>query len=135
MENDNFIARRSLFQRIRRQLEASLHPPLQDPSPSFHNSVFSSATLLYPCKESFIHLPLIIVCSLTPSSATQRYPCKASFIHLPSIIMCSLTPSNATPLLQVRNHSPTFHHCVFIAIVPIHSRVSSTWQLTCDIKF
>ena len=47
----------------------------------------------------------------------------------------SYSPFNLTPTpISVKVVPLTFHHWVFIAIVPIQSRVSSTWQLVWEMK-
>ena len=44
-------------------------------------------------------------------------------------------PPNPYPPEVTKYSSLTFHHLVFMAMVPIQSRVSNSWQLTWAIKF
>ena len=83
---------------------------------------------------------------LLPSTTLCSWPCFPSRVGWAT---CGITHPTSSNRTEFQSHIPpnpyppgvtkysslTFHHLVFMAMVPIQSRVSNSWQLTWAIKF
>ena len=96
------------------------------PNPYPNHEGLQSATLSLPPPCVPPYFPSRVgwaTCSITHSTPSNCTEVQSHF------------PPNPYPPGITKNSSLTFHHLVFMAMVPIHRRVSNSWQLTCAIKF